>query len=76
MYSTKANTQHISTIDIRSLDGLWTHPSPRGRVLLTSPPEQGKSKKKFKKASKGRRVVLMSDILKVSELFDLSCEWS
>ena len=51
------------TIDT-SLDGCWAHLSPRVRVALTSSPTFGKKEKKSKWKIKGRRVALMSDILR------------
>ena len=56
-------TQHISTTGTSNEnDGCWAHLSPRMRVKLTSSPTCGSNNTKNKK---GRRVALMSDILKV-----------
>ena len=61
LYSTKTiNTQHISTIGT-SLNRCWAHLSPRVRVELTSSPVYGGI---ITKGKKGRRVTLMSDILR------------
>ena len=63
--------QQVSTIGI-SLDGCWhycwAHLSPRVRVGLTSSPTHGIRISNRKR--KGRRVALMSDILKIYEVLD------
>ena len=70
-YSTKAYTQHISTIGT-SLNWCWAHLSPRVRVWLTSLPTYEINQKT---CEWGVRVALMSDILKVSakRSWDSSC---
>ena len=60
-HSTKANTAY--KYNWNSLHGCWAHLSPRVRMGLTSSPTIGGGTK----TKMGRRVVLISDILKVSE---------